>query len=211
MSAQTKLPLFAARRCSRRARVADCACASWTRARRCAIPVMFVVLVGSAVHDVALRSHALRRHGEAPAGFIGAIAAWLWFTVLFANFAEALAEGRGKAQAEALRAACAQNVMAEEARRRASRRAGQRWTQPARRCAWATSCWSRPAISSPRDGEVDRRRRLGRRERAHRRIRAGHPRIRRRLHRRDGRHARAVRLARRTRAPSIRARPSSTA
>ena len=41
--------------------------------------------------------------GEAPAGFIGAVAVWLWFTVLFANFAEALAEGRGKAQAEALR------------------------------------------------------------------------------------------------------------
>ena len=41
--------------------------------------------------------------GEAPAGFIGAIALWLWFTVLFANFSEALAEGRGKAQAEALR------------------------------------------------------------------------------------------------------------
>jgi K+-transporting ATPase ATPase B chain len=46
---------------------------------------------------------ALFGHGEAPATFIGAISAWLWFTVLFANFAEALAEGRGKAQAEALR------------------------------------------------------------------------------------------------------------
>ncbi len=42
-------------------------------------------------------------NGEAPAGFIGAISAWLWFTVIFANFAEALAEGRGKAQAESLR------------------------------------------------------------------------------------------------------------
>jgi K+-transporting ATPase ATPase B chain len=46
---------------------------------------------------------ALGGQGEESAGFIGAIAAWLWFTVLFANFAEALAEGRGKAQAEALR------------------------------------------------------------------------------------------------------------
>ena len=46
---------------------------------------------------------ALFGAGEAPAGFIGAISAWLWFTVLFANFAEALAEGRGKAQAESLR------------------------------------------------------------------------------------------------------------
>ena len=41
--------------------------------------------------------------GEAPAWFIGAVALWLWFTVLFANFAEALAEGRSKAQAASLR------------------------------------------------------------------------------------------------------------
>ena len=46
---------------------------------------------------------ALFGKGEAPTGFIAAIAIWLWFTVLFANFSEALAEGRGKAQAEALR------------------------------------------------------------------------------------------------------------
>jgi K+-transporting ATPase ATPase B chain len=65
-------------------------------------PVMFVVEVGSLL-TTALWIQALVGHGEAPAGFIGAVAAWLWFTVLFANFAEALAEGRGKAQAEALR------------------------------------------------------------------------------------------------------------
>ncbi len=65
-------------------------------------PVMFVVEAGSAVTTL-LWLQALTGHGEAPAGFIGAIAAWLWFTVLFANFAEALAEGRGKAQAESLR------------------------------------------------------------------------------------------------------------
>jgi potassium-transporting ATPase ATP-binding subunit len=46
---------------------------------------------------------ALRGHGEAPSAFIFAISAWLWFTVLFANFAEALAEGRSKAQAASLR------------------------------------------------------------------------------------------------------------
>ena len=46
---------------------------------------------------------ALVGEGEAPASFIGAISLWLWFTILFANFSEALAEGRGKAQAEALR------------------------------------------------------------------------------------------------------------
>ena len=64
--------------------------------------VMFTVEIGSLVTTV-LWVQALGGHGEASAGFIGAIAVWLWFTVLFANFAEALAEGRGKAQAEALR------------------------------------------------------------------------------------------------------------
>ncbi len=65
-------------------------------------PVMFVVEVGSVLTS-ALFIQALTGRGEASAGFIGAVAAWLWFTVLFANFAEAVAEGRGKAQAEALR------------------------------------------------------------------------------------------------------------
>lgn len=64
--------------------------------------VMFVVEIGSVVTTL-LFIQALGGHGEAPAGYIGAISAWLWFTVLFANFAEALAEGRGKAQAESLR------------------------------------------------------------------------------------------------------------
>jgi K+-transporting ATPase ATPase B chain len=48
---------------------------------------------------------ALVGYGEAPAGFILAISLWLWFTVVFANFAEAMAEGRGKAQADTLRRA----------------------------------------------------------------------------------------------------------
>ncbi len=65
-------------------------------------PVMFVVEVGS-VLTTLLWIEALFGRGEAPASFIGAVAIWLWFTVLFANFAEAVAEGRGKAQAEALR------------------------------------------------------------------------------------------------------------
>jgi K+-transporting ATPase ATPase B chain len=64
--------------------------------------VMFTVEIGSVITTL-LWVQALGGHGEASAGFIGAIAAWLWFTVLFANFAEALAEGRGKAQAESLR------------------------------------------------------------------------------------------------------------
>jgi K+-transporting ATPase ATPase B chain len=65
-------------------------------------PVMFVVEVGSLLTSV-LWIQALFGRGEAPAGFIGGVALWLWFTVLFANFSEAVAEGRGKAQAEALR------------------------------------------------------------------------------------------------------------
>jgi K+-transporting ATPase ATPase B chain len=65
-------------------------------------PVMFVVEVGS-VLTTALWFQALRGEGEAPAGFILGVALWLWFTVLFANFAEAMAEGRGRAQAASLR------------------------------------------------------------------------------------------------------------
>ena len=67
-------------------------------------PVMFVVEVGSVLTTV-LWIQALFGQGEAPTTFIGTIALWLWFTVLFANFSEALAEGRGKAQAESLRKA----------------------------------------------------------------------------------------------------------
>ena len=65
-------------------------------------PVMFVVYLGTLVTAV-LYGQALAGHGEAPAGFILAITIWLLFTVLFANFAEALAEGRSRAQASALR------------------------------------------------------------------------------------------------------------
>jgi len=65
-------------------------------------PVMFVVWLGSLLTS-GLFVQALTGQGEAPAGFILAISLWLWFTVLFANFAEAMAEGRGKAQAAALK------------------------------------------------------------------------------------------------------------
>ena len=61
-------------------------------------PVMFVALVGAIVTTATLLTTSW--HGGSW-GFFLQIALWLWFTVLFANFAEALAEGRGKAQAEA--------------------------------------------------------------------------------------------------------------
>src|SRR5262244_3618601 len=61
-------------------------------------PVMFVTMIGAALTTVGIftASPELR-------GFVAQLAVWLWFTVLFANFAEAMAEGRGKAQAQALR------------------------------------------------------------------------------------------------------------
>src|SRR6059036_3055618 len=62
-------------------------------------PVMFVTQVGALVTTVGIFTASAER------GFIAQLATWLWFTVLFANFAEAVAEGRGKAQADALRKA----------------------------------------------------------------------------------------------------------
>ncbi|OQS35698.1 potassium-transporting ATPase subunit KdpB [Chromobacterium haemolyticum] len=75
-------------------------------------PVMFVVYIGSILTS-ALWVQSLAGQGEAPSGFILAVALWLWFTVLFANFAEALAEGRSKAQAASLRSA-KKNVVAKK-------------------------------------------------------------------------------------------------
>jgi len=60
-------------------------------------PVMFVTMVGAVLTSVGIFTASADR------GFIAQLALWLWFTVLFANFAEAVAEGRGKAQAKALR------------------------------------------------------------------------------------------------------------
>ena len=65
-------------------------------------PVMFVVYIGT-LATLVLWTQALAGHGETSTGFIFSIAVWLAFTVLFANFAEALAEGRSRAQASALR------------------------------------------------------------------------------------------------------------
>ena len=62
-------------------------------------PVIFVTEVGAAITTLAL----FLRSGDEPFGFVFQVALWLWFTVLFADFAEAMAEGRGKAQAKALR------------------------------------------------------------------------------------------------------------
>ncbi len=85
-------------------------------------PVMFVVEVGSVLTTILFLHAALTGGGEASPGFILGITVWLWFTVLFASFAEAMAEGRGKAQADSLRKA-RQDVPAKklhEARRGAA-------------------------------------------------------------------------------------------
>ncbi|HKN08134.1 MAG TPA: potassium-transporting ATPase subunit KdpB [Pseudomonadota bacterium] len=67
-------------------------------------PVMFVVYIGSILTTI-LWLQAVTGEGEAPAGFILAVSLWLWVTLLFANFAEAIAEGRSKAQAASLKSA----------------------------------------------------------------------------------------------------------
>src|ERR1700756_5155182 len=69
-------------------------------------PVMFVVEVGAVITLIVLVSNLVQHHGEFRFGL--QITLWLWFTVLFANFAEAMAEGRGKAQADTLRKARAE-------------------------------------------------------------------------------------------------------
>ena len=78
-------------------------------------PVMFVTMVGAVLTTAGILTSSVDR------GFIAQLAVWLWFTVLFANFAEAVAEGRGKAQADALRkvrkdtiARCLRNGREEE-------------------------------------------------------------------------------------------------
>ena len=80
------------------------ACRKLTPRHQLGNPVMFVVWIGSLV-TTGLFFQAVFGRGEAPTWFILNVMLWLWFTVLFANFAEAMAEGRGKAQANSLRQA----------------------------------------------------------------------------------------------------------
>ncbi len=92
-----------------------------TPARQVRNPVMFVVYVGS-ILTTLLWVQAVVGRGEAPPWFIFWVSVWLWFTVLFANFAEAMAEGRGKAQAASLRKA--RRELSAKKLRRAERGAG---------------------------------------------------------------------------------------
>jgi potassium-transporting ATPase ATP-binding subunit len=85
-------------------------------------PVMFSVEVGSAFTTLLFLHALVTGRGDADPAFIGTVALALWFTALFANFAEAMAEGRGKAQADSLRKA-RQDVMAKRVKRGAERNA----------------------------------------------------------------------------------------
>ena len=161
---------------------------------------------GQSVHHRALRRALVRPGGESP-WFIFAISLWLWFTVLFANFAEAMAEGRGRAQAAELRKT--------------------RQTVLARRLKDPDDLKEIEAVAGndlkrgdlvivaageviPGDGEIIARRRERRRKRDHRRERTSDPRGRRRPERGHRRHAGAVRLAHHSHHDQSRARHSST-
>ena len=107
-------------------------------------PVMFVVEVVAALTTVIfLRDLAT---GGENLGFTFQIVVWLWVTVLFANFAEAVAEGRGKAQADSLRRTRTET----QAKLLSNADRTKHKTVSGTSSRSATSCWSRQATSSPR-------------------------------------------------------------
>ena len=124
-------------------------------------PVMFVVYIGSILTTV-LWVQALLGTGEAPAGFILAIALWLWATLLFANFAEAIAEGRSKAQAASLKSARKDTVAKKLARAEFGAPATLHAVAPAAQGRCRAGRAGRPRAGRRRS---DRRRRLDQRER----------------------------------------------
>ena len=153
-------------------------------------PVMFVVEIGALITTVIWIVQLFGGSapgGDDPAWYTVTVAVWLWLTVVFGNFAEAIAEGRGKAQAATLRAMRSETVatMADGSQRRRQRADARR---PRRR---------RGGRAHPRRRHRRRGHRLGRRVRDHRRVRARHPRGRRRPLGRHRRHAGAVRPHRR--------------
>jgi len=113
-------------------------------------PVMFVVYVG-AILTTLLWGQALFAKGEAPAWFIGSITLWLWFTVYFANFAEAVAEGRSKAQAASLRG-LRQRVQAM--RLEQPRRDARQWMVPADELRIGNYIIIKAGDIIPGDGEI---------------------------------------------------------
>ena len=158
-------------------------------------PVMFVVEIGSVSSPVLAIAD--------PSVFAWLVAAWLWFTVLFANFAEAVAEGRGKAQADELRKTRAETIAHR-------RRNGTLEDVPSSALRVGDEVVVTAGEVIPADGDGDRGDRERRRVGDHRRVGAGDPRVRRRPLGRDRRHARALGRDRRAASPPRRARASST-
>jgi len=110
-------------------------------------PVMFIVEVGSVLTTVLFFVNL----GSAPgtdSAFAGLVAAWLWFTVLFANFAEAVAEGRGKAQADTLRKTRSETVAYVR------QPDGSARETPSTELTVGDLCVVRPGQVVPGDGEV---------------------------------------------------------
>jgi len=113
-------------------------------------PVMFVVYMGSLITTLLFIQSVIGR-GEARPGFILATTVWLWFTVLFANFAESLAEGRSKAQAASLRD-LKQSVFAKKLE---APRHGSRWlSTPASELRKGDTVLIEAHDVIPADGEV---------------------------------------------------------
>jgi K+-transporting ATPase ATPase B chain len=112
-------------------------------------PVMFVVLVGSMFTTFVLVRELVR--GAPDSGFILQLTLWLWFTVLFANFAEAMAEGRGKAQADELRKT-RRETQAKKLRSRANTRDVQMVPSSSLKVGDLVLCT--PGDIIPGDGEV---------------------------------------------------------
>ncbi len=149
-------------------------------------PVMFVVEVGAAITTIAWLIQLFGGQplggGNEPAWFTFTVTFWLWLTVVFANLAEALAEGRGRAQAATLRAMRSETT--------ARLRDGGEVAASQLQRGDVVVVEAGEVI--PGDGTVDRGDRVGRRVGHHGRVGAGHPRVRRRPQRGHRRHARAL-------------------
>ena len=129
-------------------------------------PVMFVVEVGAVFTTVGFLIQIFGGDplggGDEPPWFTGVVSLWLWLTVVFGNLAEALAEGRGKAQADALRAMRTETVA----------RLRDGGTVAADRARQGRRRRRRGGRGDPGRRHRDRGHRLGRRVRGHRRVRA---------------------------------------
>ena len=154
-------------------------------------PVIFVTEVVAAFVTLLWLRDLVLSAGEP--WFSGQIAAWLWFTVIFANFAEAIAEGRGKAQAEALRRTrtdtLAKRLIMPETHERLYSKVSALQLVP------GDLVLVEAGDLIPADGEVVEGIASVNEFGDHRRIRPGHPRVGRRPFGGDGRHDGAVRLA----------------